>query len=626
VRQELLDIRSIAATGSLALLGIGVLIARVVSKRDLRELRSWNFANTFVIAFLGAAASRGFLPLPLSTGLAGGFLVLGLACLADASDALLSRRRRRALVLGGSLAAALLLSVLPFAFGMTAAPASLSSLLAFLSSLTAFILCAREARAAFRASRELRAREGPGALAALFGAGALAFAVSSAICASAAFGWMPRPVLPLIEPLFALGTAVLFVAVDLALLIVLMSSIESAVATKVLELGESKNNLQLLYDAFTETAGSTDLEELLPSILDLLRLRLHVDMSALYLCEPGGNELPLVAQRGLSPEALAALNGPEQATSLAWQSYVEIRALVRRVEDYPEGPIKDALAALGLGVIGGFPIALHGEALGAMTIGYQDASALDELKLTLLETLSLQLGSVVRAASLHDGLSRANARLDTLASTDALTGIANRRVASRFLQREAARASRSGGSLVVLMCDIDHFKIFNDEHGHDCGDFVLAEVAGALAQGLRATDLAARWGGEEFLVILGPPSEAEAVGDPLALAERLRRRIEESSWEYEGERLSVTLTIGVAVCAAGTGYEEAVAMADSALYEGKRRGRNRISARGSAGILLPSFEEEGKAGEGPAKARAGEDEASDLLPVEGGPRKDEAAR
>jgi diguanylate cyclase (GGDEF)-like protein len=603
----ILDDRSIAATGSLALLGIGILISRVISKRGLKALWTWNLANAFGIAFLVLTAARALLPPPLAAGLGGALRLLGLACLADACDSLLSRRRRAGLILGGSMATAILLVGLSLLAKDAWEPALVSSLLALL-------LCMRELGPVLEKPRESRAREGRGALAALFGLGALAFAASVAFCAAAALGVGSGPPLPFFQPLLVLATAVFFIASDLVLDLVLMASFESAIASKVFEMGESKNDLQLLYDAFTETAGSTDLEDLIPRILDLLRQRLRVDMAAFYLREPGGEELPLVAQRGLSPAAISALIGPRQSTSLAWQAYVEKRASVRRIEDYPEGPIKEALAGLELSIIGGFPIALRGEGLGAMTIGYRTASELDAFKLTLLETLSLQLGAVVKAASLHDGLSRANARLDALASTDALTGLANRREASRFLEREASRASRSAGTLAVLMCDIDHFKLFNDEHGHDCGDFVLAGVAGALAQGLRATDLAARWGGEEFLVVLGPSSEGTALGSSsaIALAERLRRRIAETAWEYEGESLFVSVTIGVAICSAGTGSEEAVGLADAALYDGKRGGRDRVVARASEGILLPGFEKAREAQGGPDGE---DDEASELLPV-----------
>jgi diguanylate cyclase (GGDEF)-like protein len=205
-------------------------------------------------------------------------------------------------------------------------------------------------------------------------------------------------------------------------------------------------------------------------------------------------------------------------------------------------------------------------------VSFRDEAALDEVRNSLFETMGRQLGSVVRAAILHAELERANARLDILASTDALTHLPNRRTALRVLEREIARAKRSGGKIAVIMCDIDHFKLFNDRHGHDCGDYVLVRTANLIAESLRATDLASRWGGEEFLLILGSADPEGVIG----LAERIRKRIQSAVMEYEGLRLSVTITLGVAICSPELGGDAAIAKADEALYEGKRLGRNRV--------------------------------------------------
>jgi diguanylate cyclase (GGDEF)-like protein len=157
-------------------------------------------------------------------------------------------------------------------------------------------------------------------------------------------------------------------------------------------------------------------------------------------------------------------------------------------------------------------------------------------------------------------------RLERVALTDDLTGLPNRRSWDEQLQRELSRARRRGTPLTVAMLDLDHFKLYNDRHGHQAGDRFLKE-AGAAWEGLiRDTDIIARYGGEEFAVGF-PDTELETARE---LVERLR------SATPEGERCSA----GVAAFDGGEGADELVARADAALYEAKRGGRDRAVAAG----------------------------------------------
>jgi diguanylate cyclase (GGDEF)-like protein len=126
----------------------------------------------------------------------------------------------------------------------------------------------------------------------------------------------------------------------------------------------------------------------------------------------------------------------------------------------------------------------------------------------------------------------------------------------------------------VILCDIDHFKAINDSLGHDAGDAVLCEVAGRLRDRLRAQDRLARWGGEEFLVLLPETDRDGAV----LVAESLRKQMEETPARYEDQEIAVTLSFGVAALDPGRSVEESIRQADDALYEGKRAGRNRVMA------------------------------------------------
>lgn len=173
-------------------------------------------------------------------------------------------------------------------------------------------------------------------------------------------------------------------------------------------------------------------------------------------------------------------------------------------------------------------------------------------------------------------LIEANADLSRQASTDALTGLANRRVFDDALERDMARCGRAGTPLSLILLDVDRFKHYNDLHGHQAGDRCLVMVANALrASLLRPTDLAARYGGEEFAVIL---PDTDITGAE-AVAERIRTAIAGAATSELG--IEVTASLGVAEYDLAKGPstpENLVRRADGALYSAKAAGRNRVMA------------------------------------------------
>ena len=166
-------------------------------------------------------------------------------------------------------------------------------------------------------------------------------------------------------------------------------------------------------------------------------------------------------------------------------------------------------------------------------------------------------------------------RLGEMAATDPLTGVANRRGIEQHGDEAIARARASGLPLCALALDVDHFKTINDNHGHPCGDQVLARIAGACRDALRHFDLLGRTGGEEFLVLL-PDTRLERA---LSIAERLRSTVEALDFSDIADGLATTISIGVVELRAGDGgLRELVGRADSALYRAKGNGRNRVEA------------------------------------------------
>lgn len=160
------------------------------------------------------------------------------------------------------------------------------------------------------------------------------------------------------------------------------------------------------------------------------------------------------------------------------------------------------------------------------------------------------------------------ASLDKSATTDALTGLYNRRVSESVLHAETSKGSNNGAAVSVMMIDVDHFKSINDTFGHDAGDAVLKDVAALIRSTVRDNDVSGRWGGEEFICVLPSTPISEAV----AVADRVRRAIESRT----GLCRRITISAGVATYREGDDLAAIVKRADEALYTAKKSGRNRV--------------------------------------------------
>lgn len=177
------------------------------------------------------------------------------------------------------------------------------------------------------------------------------------------------------------------------------------------------------------------------------------------------------------------------------------------------------------------------------------------------------------AAGSHQ-LLNANVELQKLSSTDRLTGLSNRGHWEEALKKEYARHNRYDTQVSLVMFDIDHFKKVNDTHGHPAGDKVIQSVAEVVSSHVRSADIAGRYGGEEFAVLLPDTDKAGA----LVFAERLRKAVEAQEVEHEGVIIQCTISLGVSdLSTPSSQYKELIERADQALYRSKHNGRNQAT-------------------------------------------------
>ncbi len=293
-----------------------------------------------------------------------------------------------------------------------------------------------------------------------------------------------------------------------------------------------------------------------------------LDLAAvlLWAMEPQEGCLELVASVGANRQGVAALrrlNAFSGAGCIA-----EIVAASRQVffqEQLADhvlcAELEGKLCYLRPGGVSVHPLETSGKLLGILELIGREGEPLFAESRELFQTVAEHLALAINTADLFENLER-------LASHDPLTGLANHRFMQDFLYQRLHEAARTEQGLGLLMVDVDHFRAFNEEEGHDAGDAVLCLVAETLKGCVRPYDVAARYGGEEFVLIM-PGSDMESAS---AVAERLRRRIEMRPFATKsGRHARVTVSVG---CAAfpGSAADPSTLLkaADLALYEAKR--------------------------------------------------------
>ena len=354
----------------------------------------------------------------------------------------------------------------------------------------------------------------------------------------------------LVDNRIAIVSAVTF------LLFALCAALFSAVNERTLR--HSRAQLECLVELGAELERAIRTDDVMSTLVHHSCSRLGFTRSVVLV--RSGNVWEGVRDDGVVEVLVHVSDRPAPLILAAWSSGTPM--LVRMVDD----DLLDLVLPGARNVVVA-PVAVDGEDLG-VAVGEWGGGTDARIPTSTVHALS--------QASMHTALAMRNARLldevERLATRDSLTGLANRRLFDESLQREAARSQRLGTPLSLLVLDVDHFKQVNDSYGHQTGDAVLREVAGALVANTKNFDVAARYGGDEFVVLLPGCGREDAMG----VAHRVRGEIARQVGEAP-----VTVSAGIATMPDNASdAERLMAAADGALYDAKRNGRDRVAGSG----------------------------------------------
>lgn len=377
---------------------------------------------------------------------------------------------------------------------------------------------------------------------------------------------------------------------QLPLLLTIAEQIAGAIASARMfeELKRRARLMEMMSEISRTALDATDLDGLIERVVRYIHERFPVAFVAIVLHDAAREEWVQKAHAGvfdIEPDTRFPVTRGVIGRCIR-RGLTQVVRDVRADEDYlPIGG--DIVAELVV------PIRFRGEVLGALDIESPNDSMLTPANVLAFEALADQVAGAIHLATIKElldhrtrdleaanqHLARSIETLHRLSSTDSLTATANRRSFDETLDLEWRRAARTGSPIALLMVDIDQFKAFNDEYGHQAGDECLRRVADALGEKLhRAGDMVARYGGEEFAVLLiGTDAENARL-----FAEQLREAVAGLRIQHAMSGVAPVVTISVGVGAtiperdSNEGPAVLISAADAALYAAKRTGRNRV--------------------------------------------------
>jgi diguanylate cyclase (GGDEF)-like protein len=343
---------------------------------------------------------------------------------------------------------------------------------------------------------------------------------------------------------------------------------------------ELERRMRISYhlQSLTEQVNSGEPEDAYSTILRHSTELLRSERGSLQLFDEAANELRVKAAVGPRAEAAheACVAFGEGVSGKVMR---EGRPLVVRdvkTAGQPPGPAERKYKT---GSFISYPLIVGSRRVGVLNVTDKASGAqYDDLDLNLLDMLAPQMALALDRAGWHQKATQ----FQILSITDALTGLLNRRYLEERLGEELERSKRHRFAMCFLMIDIDNFKEYNDRHGHQAGDAALQLTSQCLKSALRSADVASRYGGEEFSVLLPQTSTAEA----LVIAERIRHRVSSTPYPHGLNQPGGAVTVSIGISSFGPGQdnpESVIRAADEALYAAKSRGKNRVET-----VLAPS--------------------------------------
>ena len=326
-------------------------------------------------------------------------------------------------------------------------------------------------------------------------------------------------------------------------------------------------DLEQLLDIAKSFCQNLDFSNLLESIVYICMAQMHVLGAEIFVRDFYANEkFILETEKNSSGEKLSI---PVSAPIISKLTELEMPISFDELKEIMDSESLKVMEDLNPTLI--VPLILKNQLNGVLVL--QERIAIDGIENSYTEYEQIQIMNIASLAAVAIN----NASLLERSSTDMMTHLKLKYYFFNMLSEAMYSAYMERLKISVLMLDIDFFKKFNDTYGHECGDFVLIEVASLIKKSLRDTDTASRYGGEEFTVLLNDTNQEEA----MLVAERIRKTIDEHDFVYENQHLHVTISIGVALFDREEHYcnspKAFINFADKGLYESKSNGRNRVT-------------------------------------------------
>ena len=339
-------------------------------------------------------------------------------------------------------------------------------------------------------------------------------------------------------------------------------------------LEKSNNQVFTFYNISKTIASTNDFHEMIHLIMGVLRKSIPFDRVSLYLVDDNRQQLMLTYFSGFEisdKTAIAIGEGlPGRIVEIGEHSHIhDLSLFYETFNDFIHVPGEEKRDGAYIGVA----LKSRNTTVGVIGIDCREKQGLSVDDMDFMALTSHQISVGIEKASLF-------MKTEQLSQLDGLTGLYNHRVFDEKLEQEVSKRSRTGKSLSLIMLDIDHFKQFNDNFGHQEGDAILKELAVVIKGQCRHTTMDAcfRYGGEEFSVIL-PELE---LGIAVKVADRMRRIVENHAFRIKEKHPGTALTISLGVAGLNGSEdvkpEELLKKADEALYASKRSGRNRVTA------------------------------------------------